>query len=216
MTQDQMIETRDAKWDRRSFVALAVLLGSGALGCASGRAAFNSQTNLAGTAPIKRLVVVEDGGATGLTADMRTGLQAALTNGFRACGVASAMLTAGAVDLDPRARIGPAGKDLATAAVLKIEPAEGRLYGRDERQLRFALKVVDLESRQVTWLANAEFDVELGGQFTDEVMSGERLGTSIVSRLRDDGVLPGCPSLVAGWPITPHPEPQVVEPSRLR
>jgi hypothetical protein len=215
MTQEQ-IETRAASWGRRSFVALAVLLGSGAAGCASGRATFNSQTNLAGTAPIQRLLVVEDDGATGLTADMRTGLQTALANGFWACGVASTMLAAGAVDLNPRARIGSAAKDLATAAVLKIEPAEGSLYGKYERQLHFALKVVDLESRQVTWLANAEFDVELGGQFTNEVRSGERLGTSIVSRLRDDGVLPGCPSLVAGWPLIPHPEPQIVEPTRLR
>src|SRR5262245_13743762 len=103
MTQEQ-IETRAARWGRRSFVALAVLLGSGAPGCASGRV---------GTAPIKRLVVVEDDGATGLTADMRTGLQASLANGFRACGVASTMLAAGTVNLDPRARIGSAAKGFA-------------------------------------------------------------------------------------------------------
>jgi hypothetical protein len=215
MTQEQ-IETRAARWGRRSFVALAVLLGSGVPGCASGRATFNSQTNLAGTAPIKRLVVVEDDGATGLTADMRTGLQAALANGFRACGVGSTMLAAGAVDLDPRARLGSAAKDFATAAVLQIEPAGDGFRGKDESQLRFALKLVDLESQQVTWLANAEFDVEIGGQFADEAKSGERLGTSIVSRLRDDGVLPGCPSVVAGWPRIPHPEPPPVKPTHLR
>ena len=210
------IETRATRWGRRSFVALAVVVGgSGAPGCASGRTTFASQTNVARTAPIKRLVVYEDGRTTGLTSEMRTGLQTALAKGFTACGVGSTMV-ASALDLDPGKRIGSSAEDFQTAAVLQIEPTGGRLHGKDENQLRFALKLVDLASQQVTWLANAEFDVEIGGRSTDEVKFGERLGTSIVSRLRDDGVLPGCPLVIASWPTIPHPEPTPVKPTHLR
>jgi hypothetical protein len=216
MTRHRMFETGATRSGHRSFIALAVVLGgSGVPGCASGRTDIKSQTNLAGTTPIKRLVVYEDGRATGLTSDMRTALQAALAKGFTACGVASTMV-ASALDLDTSKRVGASAKDFEMAAVLQIEPAAGRVPSKDESQLRFALKLVDLASQQVTWRANAEFDVELGGHFTDEVKSGERLGTSIVSRLRDDGVLPGCPSLVAGWPRTPHAEPPPVKPTHLR
>jgi hypothetical protein len=209
------IETRATRWGRCSFVALAVVVGSGAPGCAPARTTFTSQTNLADTAPIKRLVVYEDGRATGLTSEMRTGLQTALAKGFTACGVASTMV-ASALDLHPGKRIGLSAADFQMAAVLQIEPAGGRLHSKDESQLRFALKLVDLASQQVTWLANAAFDVEIGGRLTDEVKFGERLGTSIVSRLRDDGVLPGCPSVVAGLPRIPHPEPPPVKPTHLR
>jgi hypothetical protein len=210
------IETRATRWGRRSFVALAVVVGgSGAPGCASGRTTFISQTNLAGTAPIKRLVVYEDGRATGLTSEMRTGLQTSLAKGFTACGVASTMV-ASALDLDPGKRTGSSAEDFQMAAVLQIELTGGRLHSKDESQLRFALKLVDLESQQVTWLANAELDVEIGGHLTDEAKFGERLGISIVSRLRDDGVLPGCPLVIAGWPRNPHPEPPPVKPTHLR
>lgn len=215
MPQHPRIETQVTRWDRRSFVALAVVLGGSSAGCASGKATFNSQTHLAGTAPITRLVVYEDGRATGLTSEMRTGLQAALAKGLTACGVASAMV-ASTLDLDTSKRIGSPAEDFEQAAVLQIEPSGSRVHSTEESQLRFALKLVDLASQQVTWVANAEFDVESGGRFTDEMRSGERLGTSIVSRLRDDGVLPGCPSVVAGWPRTPHPEPPPVKPTHLR
>jgi hypothetical protein len=209
------IETRATNWGR-SFVALAIVVGgSGAPGCASGRTTFTSRTNLGGTALIKRLVVYEDGRATGLSSEMRTGLQTALEKGFTACGVASTMV-ASALDLDPGKRIGSSAEDFQTAAVLQIEPAGGRLPSKDESQLWFALKLVNLASQQVTWLANAEFDVESGGRLTDEVRLGERLGTSIVSRLRDDGVLPDCPLVVADSPRIPHPEGPPVKPTHLR
>lgn len=215
MTQRRVIETRATRWGRHSFVALAVVLGGSGAGCAPRMTTFRSQTHLAGTSPIKRMVVYEDGRATGLTAEMRTGLQTALAKGLSACGVASTMV-ASALDLSPSDRVGSSAKDFATAAVLQIEPAGSRVHGNDESPLRFAFKLVDLESQQVTWAASAEFDVEAGGHATDEVKSGERLGTSIVSRLRDDGVLPGCPLVLAGWPIIPHPEPTPVKPTHLR
>ena len=216
MTRHRRIETRVTTWGRSSFVALAmVLVGSGASGCASGRTTFSSQANVAGTAPIKRLVVYEDAGATGLTAEMRMGLQKALANGFTACGITSTVLVASALELDPGQRIASAAKDFQTATVLQIVPAGGRLYGEDDSQLMFAFKLVDLESKQVAWLASAVFEVQHGGRPTDEVRSGERLGTSIVPRLRDDGVLADCPLVVAGWPSTPHPEPPPAKPSHL-
>lgn len=210
------IETVATRWARRSFVALAVVVGgAGAPGCApAARTTFTSQTNVARTAPLERLVVYEDGRATGLTSEMRTGLQTSLAKGFTACGVASAMVPSD-LDLDLDGRIGSSVEDFQTAAVLQIEPAGGRLHSKDESQLRFALKLVDLVSQQVTWRANAELDVESGGHVTDEVKFGERLGNSIVSRLRDDGVLPDCPSLIAGWPRNPHPEPPPAKPSHL-
>jgi hypothetical protein len=117
-------------------------------------------------------------------------------------------MVASALDLDPGHRIASTAKDFQTATVLQIWPAGGRIYhAKDvESQLLFAFKLVDLASEQVTWLAKAEFDVEIGGHFIDEVESGERLGTSIVSRLRDDGVLRGCPPVAAGWPTIPRPD----------
>lgn len=217
MTRHRMFETRVTTWGRGGFVALAILLGgSGAPGCASGRTTFSSQTNVTGTAPIKRLVVYEDVGATGLTAEMRLGLHTALANGFTTCGITSTVLVASPREPDPGQRIASAAKDFQTATVLQIVPAGDRLYGEDKSQLLFAFKLVDLESRRVAWLASTVFDVKQGGRSTDELKSGERLGTSIVARLRDDGVLLDCPLVVAGWPLTPHPEPPPVKPTHLR
>src|ERR1041384_5946503 len=114
---------------------------------------------------------------------MRMGLRTALANGLTACGITSAVLVASSLDPDPGQRIASAAKEFQTATVLQIVPAGGRPSSEEQSQPLFAFKLVDLESKQVAWLASAAFDVADGSRSTDGVKSGERLGTSIVARL---------------------------------
>jgi hypothetical protein len=63
----------------------------------------------------------------------------------------------------------------------------------------FAFKLVDLASRQTTWVARSQLDF-VARHNPDDALTGLRFATSVVSHLRDDGVLPGCPAAAAGWP----------------
>jgi hypothetical protein len=86
--------------------------------------------------------------------------------------------------------------------VLLIRAAGGQIGTGDntDSALIFELKLIQTVSQRMTWHAKALFEVSSNSPGIYDIDSGVSFGTSIVSRLRDDRVLLGCPTLAAGWP----------------
>jgi hypothetical protein len=188
-----------------SFVVLAVVSGASSLsGCAS-EAVFNSRTNLANAAPVKRLLVVANVESHGFNHDMHLGFEAALVKRLSTCGIAAKALEAQPGDLDPAARVSASAKELEADAILMITALGGDWTESGDTTsttLIFDFKLVDVASGHVTWLAKSQLDVKTNARIND-FDSGTSFGTSVVSRLRDDRVLAGCPTATVGWPVIP-------------
>jgi hypothetical protein len=80
--------------------------------------------------------------------------------------------------------------------------------------LRFDVELIDVATRQTKWAGSAQLEREHRAS-TDDVGSGVRFATSVVERMRDEGVLAGCPAADAAWPEIDAraPEPAVAEAS---
>jgi hypothetical protein len=188
------------------WIVVALVTSSSA--CASGKTTFNSRVEVANAGPVKRLVVFESVESPGFGHDMRVGLAAALTNRLSMCGVTARLLHAQSSDPDPAARVAAYVKEFQADAVLLIKAAGGVVVNGDETEsaLIFELKLIETAALRMTWQARAMFEVRSQSVWINDTDSGANFGTSIVSRLRDDRVLAGCPALPAGWPeIKPRP-----------
>jgi len=175
------------------FIKLTILLwGSSLSGCVgvTGGTVFTSHANLTNAAPVKLLMVLEDVQNGGFDHNMHEGFHVALTSGLTACGVALRILHPDPMDLDLSQYIDANVKEFQPSAMLLINTTGGNIGGRPST-LTYDLKLIDLESNRVTWLAKSNFSI-----WVSDTDSGGGFGISIVSRLRDDGVLMSCPRLL--------------------
>jgi hypothetical protein len=161
---------------------------------------------------IERLLVVADIEPRFFPEPMFDGFQDAVTNRLAACGVQPSVLYADPTVLGSEDRVATELKSSRPSAILMVRGAGGDVKGFRNLsgnyiftgKLRFDVAVLDAGSQAPTWRARATADVAVGGWSVAE--TGAQLATGIVSRLRDDGVLPGCPPRERPWPeITPPP-----------
>jgi hypothetical protein len=128
---------------------------------------------------------------------------------LRACGITPRILTTYRLDMNPGQPIDVAVREFRPSAILSIMPiGVNRIRDeRDERNERnkpdktlfFKLALVDLASDKVTWVAKYR-----GHGYSD---FGSEFALRIVLRLREDGVLKGCPG---GRPTRPgDPDQQI-------
>jgi hypothetical protein len=190
-------------WLPRLLVASVTVLVTGLTGCASSTpaAVFNSRTNIASTAPVDRLLVIERVDDIGVDKGVQFGFQAGLAQRLRTCGVTSRLLHIERLELDPDEPIAMTIKEFQPRTILSIKVIGGNLVERDagsRGQLLLGLKLLDVASNQVTWEARSQLQVSTSS-WKDGTVDGMDFASSIVARLRDDGVLRGCPTDTAAW-----------------
>lgn len=186
------------EWARQSvYVRAAVVLGVVA-GCANARTSIESSTNLKNAAPVTRLLIFEDVESSLSAGDLYRGFVERVKSGLTSCGVtASIEQVRGPVDLNQLVA-GPI-ENYHASSVMLIEADGGedihnRRNGTDTYKLRFKLRLLDVVSNKVTWMAESKVYMTTSWA-SDDVENGGRFAAAIVSRLQDDGVLTGCPSV---------------------
>lgn len=179
----------------RSVGLRAVVVLGTVASCATGRASFESSTNLKNTAPVTRLVIFESVQSPFFAGDVYRGFVEGLESRFASCGVPTSIARISALDLDPDQRIATRIETVQASSALLVTAEGGtrtRYNGLDQNELRFTLKLLDVGSNKVMWMAESKFSMQTS-RMTDDVGTGARFAASIVSRLRDDGILTGCP-----------------------
>lgn len=164
-------------------------------------------------AAIERLLVVADVDPQTFPEPMFDGLHDALTNRLAACGVRPSALYLDPADLGSQDRIAAELGRSHPNAVIMVRGAGSRVIGTRlitgdyafKGTMWFDLTVLETRSQAPIWRARAKVDVTVGG-WSVSAESGAQFATGVVSRLRDDGVLVGCPPREQAWPtITPPP-----------
>jgi hypothetical protein len=162
----------------------------GVAGCGPARVPIRSKVALENTRPFGRLLVLAKLKDT-FHDPMLHEFEMNLSHVLAKCGVRSRILHVGSRDMI-QPRVEEAMVDFGPEAFLEIEPTGGSSYAysdRVEHEIIFQLQLVDLESRAQIWLARAQ----LRAASTDDAAAGSAFASTIVSQLRDDGVLKGCP-----------------------
>lgn len=185
--------TRVRNW-RSMGLGAVVVLGTVA-SCATGKATFESSTNLKNMAPVTRLAIFESVQSPFFAGDVYRGFVEGLQLRFGRCGIPASIDRLGALDLDPDRRIATRIETFQATSALLVTAEGGtrtRYNGYDTNELRFTLKLLDVGSNKVMWMAESKFSMARN-RMTDDVGTGARFAASIVARLRDDGILAGCP-----------------------
>jgi hypothetical protein len=183
---------------RRGIMAAIV---AAVAGCATSTTTFDSRVERPLAAPMTRLVVFEAVQSPFFDEWRLHGFVVGVTARLKSCGVTAQVEHLDELDLDRNEHITNALAGFHADAAMVITARGGdRTWGnngsRDE--LRFALDLLEVESKRRTWHADATLmkpaAVNLAGGI------GLELATSIVARLRDDGMLHACPPPDQPWP----------------
>lgn len=182
----------------------AALLGaSAAAGCGSTSTSFASTADLDGATPIERLLVVADLAGRGFSAEMYQGFMEGLTSRLATCGVPSKIVHRNPMDLDPDQHLAEVTKEFRPSAAMSITATDGASRslngGLDSMVVDSDLEIRDLKAGKQIWRARSRLYSRAGltGSPRDW---GFSFATSVVMRLRDDGVLTHCPPASADWP----------------
>jgi hypothetical protein len=204
-----MISTSEWSSNAR-LVALAVMLGGSFGGCYTPvvKTKFESTTDLKNVAPVTRLVIFGSAGRM-FGGSMNRGFEAGLTSRLATCGVATSIVHMSALDLDADARIAAVIAKFRASSVMSIATdgglVERGLNGGLLDTLWFKLKLLDTTSSKAAWIAQVRFEVEKNFVSNDQGV-GVRFATSIIARLRDDGILTRCPAPNVPWPAVEWPD----------
>jgi hypothetical protein len=192
MCHAEELAMRPTTWSAGIAAAAAAIALAG---CEPPATIFRSRADLANTAPIDRLLVLAN-----LDVDGRVsrGFAGGLENRLAACGVVSQVVL-GPIAADPLAA--SHGTGFQPSAALLVRSEGGQLTTNQDIRygtLYFGFQLHDAASHKPSWVAKAEFHLATHNSLED-TLEGVRLATSIATRLRDDGVLPGCPAASVGW-----------------
>jgi hypothetical protein len=188
-----------------SRLVLAVA-SCGLAACVSNKGvAFTSKVNLAQAVPIDGMLV-RDVQSSGLDAELYRGFESGLTQRLGTCGVRASVVHDRMAQLDPAS---DAVRVIHPVAVMSIELASPPFIqtigiGAAQVSAVFALKLEDIASRRTTWVARSKIEFHLLYTHADAQL-GAWFATQVVSRLRDDRVLTGCPAADQGWPAVDLP-----------
>jgi hypothetical protein len=180
------------------MVGLAVISSAGC--AASAKTTISSQSEGLSKTRIERMLVYANLGR-GIDEQMTAGFEAGWTNRLTACGVRSIIFRNDVQNLDAAAGTDTATQRFHPAAILWIDFETGFVdAGAGERKLNFQLKLVDAKSRKPVWHANTQFQVDGNASVSARENFGVDFATSVVARMRGDGVLNNCPPASTDWP----------------
>jgi len=188
-------------------IVLVVLVAAFDLEACASAPMYTSKADLAGSAPIHSVLAVhnlrKDDFGFGM---FGRGLRASLTSALDACGVKSRILQVDPTDLTLNERIEQNVQEFHPSAVLYIKIIRRETgifrsqYGTAvTEEWTFDLGMLDVAANKQIWVARTMSKFK-----SKYIAPGMDFATSIVSRLRDDSVLKGCPTESTGWPIVPH------------
>jgi len=180
---------------------LMVVASGGLAACVSDKqVAFTSRFNLAHATRIDGMVI-NDVQSRAVDAALYRGFEAGLTQRLGSCGVRATVVHDAASLQDPASEAVQAVQPAAAMSIELASPPFVYMIGSGYSQVSvvFAFKVADMASRQTTWEARSTPEFHLLHNEADARL-GAWYATQVVSRLRDDGVLTGCPAAAAGWP----------------
>lgn len=201
-----------SEWDCASShargVMRALMVGASVCACVNSpiTTKYETTTDLKSAAPVTRLVVFGIPQSPGFGEAMNRGFELGLRSRLAVCRVALSIMHTDALDLDAEAHLAIEIATFRASSTLSIM-ADGGAIHRDTyaSTLWFKLKLADVGSSRVAWTAAATFEVTVNGLSNDQ-SSGARFATSIVSQLRDDGVLTHCPPPSVPWPKLRWPD----------
>lgn len=166
---------------------------------------FESQVAGGSAAPIEKLLVIASFDPKVFTDDMFDGFQDALTERLALCGVQARALYRDPKAVDFEERVTATLRAQQASAVLTMNAQTTNVTAENERHgfkgtLGFDLAVLDAGSKVVRWRAGSKLEIDVGGDWSIFAGAGATFATSLASQLRFDGMLPGCPQDLAGWP----------------
>jgi len=169
---------------------------------------FESQV-AGGAPPTGKLLVIASFDPRTFTDDMFDGFQDALADRLALCGIQASALYRDPKAVDFEDRVTATLRAQQPNAVLTMNAQTTNVTAENERNgfkgtLGFDLAVLDASSKAVMWRAGSKLEIDVGGDWSIFAAAGATFATSLASQLRFDGMLPGCPQDLAGWPeITP-------------
>jgi len=198
--------------NRRIAVYGTMLCSCVLLGCASGQATFKSQVDVGNMTPIERMVVMPAVRGPGFNWQMYEGFIAGLKSRLATCGVQSTFFSPGALELDADQQLAKLVAENRASAIMSIAHGPKNKLGTTENALQFELSIVDVASQKTVWMATGH--LQMTKLAVDHSASGVQFATRVVSRLRADHVLKGCPPPEAGWSdveVSHSPPPECLE-----
>lgn len=187
--------------------SMVVLAALGA--CTSGTTTFQTMVRPGVGAPVTRLVVFESVESPFFDHELHRGFVIGLERRLASCGVQAHVERIEPLELDPAQHVAQAVTAAGANATLEITAAGGKRTSQGDSSsdvLQFGLKMVDTASNEARWKGTASLGLSQSWR-TDRSGSGAAFATSIVTRLRDDGVLAHCPPGATSWPDLDLPDP---------
>ena len=181
-------------------------------GCAAGQTTFKSKVEVPNMPAIERMVVMPAVRGPGFNWQMYEGFVAGLQSRLATCGVQSMLFTADALDLDADQQLTKLVAENHVGAIMTISPGPNNSVGPAESSLQFQLRILDVPSNKTIWSALSYLHIT--NLAVDHSATGVQFATRVVSRLRADHVLKGCPPPEARWSdveVKHAPAPECLE-----
>lgn len=189
-----------------AIVLVVTLMMIGVSSCAEPlHAQFNSRRSAGHAVPIERMLVMTAISNVGLEGVTYRVFESVLRAKLRQCGIRSRILQSNPLELDAATHVSESADELRPNAMMMVKGISGQ-HVIDRSRLYLDLKLFDIASARVLWIAKLAFDVDSNGVWFEDSAAGNRLATGIVSQLRDDRVIAGCP---ASWPGSSRPNNEI-------
>lgn len=166
-------------------------------GCASGGAKFNSQTHMAGSAPIKRVLVYYHAKSPHFTGALYASFVTNTRRRLESCGLAVTSLEFDPLELDMKKKIATTLERSNPDAMVKVVRNGGNLVtgsGGVSGNLYFDVEALAKRDAKTLWKARIDYRTLTANMFADDMQSGERFAAQFVARMAADGLIQGCPA----------------------
>jgi hypothetical protein len=182
----------------RTAIRVCVALAAAALGCASGKATFNSSIDPTATPRLTRVFVMSRIKSAGFTEEVYSGFEKGMRAGFADCGVQTETMHVDEMDLDPGKRFEQAVRKFDPDAVLMIRHVSADVvasqHGSLDSDLIIDMQFVAYHENKPFWHAKSQLSIMTKNMYIDDEKSGLRFANATIERLRSDGLLKECKS----------------------
>ena len=187
--------------------AVLVVVAIGAMACrppVTFDATFKSQVASNDPPATSRWLVVVNRNPGFFSDDMFDGFQEGLAARLAICGVQVSTIERDPMALDSEQRAVATLEQVHADAVMLLDQVGAR-FVPSSSTLSFDLIVQGVRSREVMWRADSELKLGSAANWSERSGMGAGFATNVASQLYYDGMLPGCPKYMAGWPDLPQP-----------
>lgn len=164
-------------------------------GCASGGGTFTSKVNSENIVPMKKIILLSNAKSEYFNESLNSGFENSFTNYLRSCEIDLLIHQYDKMDLDftenlnhKKAKFSPDGLLVMKSNGGNIVNGSGGISGT----LYFDLLLSDEKSKENIWVSRLGYKFLTANMFSDDALSGERLGRQLYERLITDKVLKGC------------------------